>query len=143
MPAETDGAETAAVCREGRLLVVDDTPINCEVLKALLSRAGYTIDVATSGAEAVAMAQSGDYRAVLMDIAMPEMNGVEATRKIRALEVDRRTPIVAVTAATSKADRAACVAAGMDAFIAKPVDGALLLATLDRVVANPTSIGGA
>ncbi len=143
VPAETDGAETAAVCREGRLLVVDDTPINCEVLKALLSRAGYTIDVATSGAEAVAMAQSGDYRAVLMDIAMPEMNGVEATRKIRALEVDRRTPIVAVTAATSKADRAACVAAGMDAFIAKPVDGALLLATLDRVVANPTSIGGA
>ena len=120
---------------EGRLLVVDDNPVNCEVLKALLSRAGYDIDIATSGKEAVVAAMQNRYTAILMDVAMPEMDGMEATRKIRASEVGIRTPIIAVTAATSKADREGCTAAGMDAFVTKPVDASILLSAVARAIA--------
>ena len=117
-----------------RLLLADDVALNQQVALELLDGAGLVVDVASDGVEAVAQAQRSDYGVILMDVQMPEMDGLEATRRIRALPRHERTPIVAMTANAFEDDRERCLAAGMDEFITKPISPPTLYATLLRVL---------
>ncbi len=104
------------------ILLVEDNRINQMVAGRMLDRLGLTHDVANNGREAVDMAASRHYDLVLMDMQMPEMDGIEATRLLRAREGDgRRLPIIAMTANALSEDRERCLAAGMDEHIGKPV----------------------
>lgn len=105
-----------------RILLVEDHDINREVLLALLHDAGLDADVAADGVEALERAGGLRYDLVLMDLQMPRMNGTDATRRLRELPGWAHVPIVAVTANAFAEDRAACVAAGLDDFVAKPVE---------------------
>jgi PAS domain S-box-containing protein len=113
-----------------RVLLAEDEPINQEVTTDLLENAGLVVDVAENGAVAAAMAQRADYALILMDMQMPVMNGIDATRAIRAIPGREHTPILAMTANVFEEDRQACFAAGMDDFISKPVAPELLFKSL-------------
>lgn len=117
-----------------RLLVADDVAANRILMRAMLSAAGHDVTLASDGAEALAQVQAGRFDAVLMDVRMPGMDGLEATRRIRALPPPLdRTPVIAVTASALSEEIAECRAAGMDAHIAKPVDREALFALLRRL----------
>ncbi|MGD0453689.1 MAG: ATP-binding protein [Solirubrobacteraceae bacterium] len=103
------------------VLVAEDNEINHAVAKALLSKLGLRTAIAHNGREAVEMALAKDYAAILMDCQMPELDGYEATRRIRAAEKARRVPIIAMTAHSMPGDRERCLAAGMDDYLSKPV----------------------
>jgi signal transduction histidine kinase/CheY-like chemotaxis protein/HPt (histidine-containing phosphotransfer) domain-containing protein len=129
----------AARANRSRILVADDHPVNREVLVRQLELLGLAADTANDGIEALEAwaAGGGQYAAVLADIHMPRMDGHELTRQIRAEEAKRgaaavRTPIVAVTANAMKGEDERCLAVGMDAYLAKPVNMDQLRATLER-----------
>jgi PAS domain S-box-containing protein len=103
-----------------RLLLAEDNPINQRVEELIFGKLGQKLDIVGNGLEAVEAVEAGDYDAVLMDIQMPQMDGLEATRRIRALPL-HQPYIVALTAGVQPADREACVSAGMDDYLAKPV----------------------
>ncbi|HEX6734575.1 MAG TPA: bacteriohemerythrin, partial [Azonexus sp.] len=109
-------------CSGMSVLLVEDEPINQEVSRSLLEEVGLAVDVADDGAAAVANCRLRPYDLILMDIQMPQLNGIDATRLIRALPAHQRTPILAMTANAFEQDRQACLAAGMNDHIAKPVD---------------------
>jgi PAS domain S-box-containing protein len=119
-----------------RILVVDDEPINREVALMQLEAAGLVVDAAENGAEAVALAGKTGYAAILMDMQMPILDGLEATRQIRGLPGYRQIPIVAMTANAFAEDKARCIDAGMNDVLVKPFDPdqlfAVLLSSLDR-----------
>jgi two-component system, sensor histidine kinase and response regulator len=121
------------------LLVAEDNDINQEVVGAFLARAGATVDFAENGKLAVELATAGTthYDAVLMDLQMPEMDGFEATRAIRRSIAHETLPIIAMTAHAMEEERRRCLAAGMNDHLAKPLDPALLVATLRRWVKVP------
>jgi CheY-like chemotaxis protein/HPt (histidine-containing phosphotransfer) domain-containing protein len=130
-----DGEMTAPPLGEGpRVLVVDDHPVNREVLVRQLGLLGISCDTAEDGEQALAAWAPGRYAAVLADIHMPRMDGHELTRRIRAAETPgaARTPVVAVTANALKGEEERCIAAGMDAYISKPVNIDRLRTTLER-----------
>lgn len=117
----------------GRILVVDDSPTNRMLAAKMLSVAGYQVDTAADGREAVAFALAFSPDLILMDIGMPELDGLTATRRLRALRGPTADiPVIAMTANVEAADRAACFAAGMDDFIAKPFTKPDLLAVVVR-----------
>ena len=118
-----------------RILVVEDNPVNRRVATRMLERMGCQVEHAENGAEAVARCQKKGYDLIFMDVHMPEMDGLEATSRIRKAEAEgRRTPIVAMTASAMREDREQCLEAGMDDYVAKPVQLDLLAAVLRRHV---------
>ena len=114
------------------ILLAEDTPVNQMVATRMLTKLGHRVEVATNGAEAVAAVAHGRFDVVLMDCLMPEVDGYEATTRIRAVERGGRLPIVALTASATIEDRERCLAAGMDDFISKPVRLVELAAALAR-----------
>ncbi|MCD0421400.1 response regulator [Rubrivivax sp. JA1024] len=129
-PAVDGEAELRQRHAGARVLLAEDNPVNQEVGRELLEMAGLCVDVADDGEAAVACAAAGDYAAILMDMQMPGVDGLEATRRIRALPAHAATPIVAMTANAFGEDRQACLDAGMDDHVAKPVDPAQLYSVL-------------
>jgi PAS domain S-box-containing protein len=127
-------------CPPARLLLVEDNPVNQAIVKAMLNRLGYKPDLAADGTEAVQACGRTSYDLVFMDCQMPGMDGFEATARIRAQETLRRVPIVALTANATADDRACCLSAGMDDYLAKPVRSAsiqeMLVKWLPRVDAG-------
>lgn len=115
------------------ILLAEDNQINAVLATTIVKRAGHGIDVAANGAEAVRMTERGAYDLILMDMHMPEVDGLEATRRIRALGGARgATPIVALTANAMEVERRKCLAAGMDDFISKPFEPEDLTNMLDK-----------
>ena len=113
-----------------RLLLVEDNDLNQEVASGLLEQAGFVVDVADNGAIALSMVQKTRYDLVLMDMQMPVMDGLDATREIRKLDECAKLPVIAMTANTMQGDPEKCYAAGMDDFVAKPIDPEKLWAAL-------------
>jgi CheY-like chemotaxis protein len=119
-----------------RVLLVDDEPINREVALMQLEDVGLLTDMAEDGEEAVAMAQKTRYAAIFMDMQMPKLNGVEATRQIRQLPGYQDIPIIAMTANAFAEDKAQCLAAGMNDFLIKPFIPEELFAILLRALSG-------
>ena len=117
-----------------RVLLAEDHPVNRMLAEKLLEDLGCLVDLAEDGVEAVERAQAATYALIFMDCHMPRMDGFTATARIRELErnASRRTPIVALTAGVTPEERAKCLAAGMDDFVAKPIVVAALAASLGR-----------
>jgi signal transduction histidine kinase/ActR/RegA family two-component response regulator len=113
-----------------RILLAEDEPINQEVSRGLLEDIGLSVDLAEDGMQAVDMAKQNRYALILMDMQMPHLNGVDATRAIRALPGYDKTPILAMTANAFDEDRQVCIEAGMNDHIGKPVDPDKLFKTL-------------
>jgi PAS domain S-box-containing protein len=114
------------------ILLVEDEPINREVAQMILEDCGLVVDVAENGLHALEMAKRNPYAAILMDMQMPVMDGVAATRAIRALSGKEKIPILALTANAFAEDREKCIQAGMNDFLTKPVDPNLLLERLQH-----------
>lgn len=131
-PASAADGLAAPSPRPLRVLLAEDNPVNQEVARMMLVGWGHRVDVAANGLEAVAMVQAFPYDLVLMDMHMPELDGLEATRRIRRLEGERgRVPIVALTADVQVGLPEQCRAAGMDGFLEKPIHRARLKACLE------------
>ncbi len=126
-----------------RVLLAEDNVVNQKVAVRMLEKLGCVVDVAANGVEAVAMWEQFPYAMVFMDCQMPDMDGLEATRQIRQLEMvdDRHTPIVAMTANAMPKDQEDCLAAGMDDYLAKPVKTGQVAATLERWITFSTLAG--
>jgi signal transduction histidine kinase/DNA-binding NarL/FixJ family response regulator len=135
-PVARPSARVAAGPGEGpRVLVVEDHPVNREVLVLQLKLLGIAAESSENGVDALAAWARGRYAAVLADVHMPHMDGHELARRLRAAEAERgaaRTPIVAVTANAMKGEEERCLASGMDAYLVKPVSIEQLRATLER-----------
>lgn len=132
---------TAAPGRSLRVLVADDVAANRMVARAMLVAAGHRVDSAADGAEALAAVMRETYDVVLMDVQMPVMDGLESTRRIRALEGGRgRVPILAVTASALPEQVAACHEAGMDGHLPKPIDRESLLNAVARLASGDTLV---
>ncbi|QRM20043.1 response regulator [Dechloromonas sp. TW-R-39-2] len=113
-----------------RVLLVEDEPINQEISRCLLEDVGLVVDLADNGLAAVNLAKENYYSLILMDVQMPEMNGIEATRRIRGDSLNMNTPVLAMTANVFDEDRRACFANGMDDHIGKPVNPEVFFNTL-------------
>ncbi len=121
--------------RRLNLLLAEDNPVNQKLAVGLLTKRGHRVAVAASGTQALEAYDKGRFDVILMDIQMPEMDGLEATRIIREMEKDsgRHTPIVALTAHASTEDRERCRAAGMDGYLSKPVDPAKMFEVIENL----------
>ncbi len=113
-----------------RILIADDEPVNREVAQIQIEAAGLVADTAEDGEQAIAMARRTPYAAVLMDMQMPNIDGLDATRQIRQLPGYRQVPILAMTANVFAEDKARCLEAGMDDYLSKPFEPAALFASL-------------
>ncbi len=132
-------AISASEHRSLKILLAEDNPVNQTLAVRILERLGHQVDVADNGLIAVSRAAERRYDVILMDLQMPQMGGFEATRHIRAQDGERHTPIVAMTAHAMAGDREKCFAAGMDAYVSKPVQVAALVRALDEVLVSPSS----
>jgi signal transduction histidine kinase/FixJ family two-component response regulator len=134
----TEAAAPAAPGTPLRVLVAEDNGINQRFIAALLQKAGHTVTVVADGNEAVAAVRDGDYDVVLMDVQMPDLDGVGATRQIRAMPNRKRTVrIIALTANAMTGAKEGYLAAGMDDFVSKPIDSTVLLAKLAGAAERP------
>jgi len=128
------------------VLLAEDNVINRALATGILGKRGHAIVHAVNGREAVEIASGGAFDVIFMDVQMPEMDGFEATRRIREMEQASgrvRTPIVAMTAHAMQGDRERCLSAGMDDYISKPLDRKLLLALLAQLAAAPRALPAA
>ncbi len=131
LPADNHAAALPPAFPGCRVLLVEDNPVNLKVGTRLLEKLGCRVDVAANGLEAVEMTARLPYDIIFMDCQMPEMDGYEATVKIRSRELNEtRVPIVAMTACAQEEDKIKCLAVGMNHFISKPVRPAELYATV-------------
>jgi PAS domain S-box-containing protein len=129
--------DKTAQAQSVRVLLVEDNDVNRKLALALLAKLGYRADTAVNGVEALAALENAPYDVVLMDVEMPEMDGLEATKRIRAQWPGVSGPrIVAMTAKAMAGDREACLAAGMDDYLSKPIRVEELAAALGRTGAN-------
>ncbi|MBI5257505.1 MAG: response regulator [Burkholderiales bacterium] len=120
-----------------RVLLAEDNAVNQEVARAILQRAGAQVDLAQDGVQAVAMARAHGYDLILMDMQMPQMDGLQATRLIRAMPVHEHTPILAMTANVFADDQQACREAGMNAHLAKPMNARDLVDAVSQLLVTP------
>jgi signal transduction histidine kinase/CheY-like chemotaxis protein len=127
---------------EGKALVVEDSRVNQQVAKMMIKKLGLEVDIAENGKIGVEMYQKADYKIVFMDCQMPVLDGFEATKLIRAIEEgsERHVPIVALTANVVQRDKHLCFEAGMDEFIAKPVNQHKLLAAAEKFLSLPKKV---
>ena len=140
LAADDDGVEsTVEPDRPGmegsslRILLAEDNTVNQKVALRLLERLGYSADVATNGLEAIDALERRSYDVVLMDVQMPELDGLDASRRICERWPETRPRIIAMTANALPEDREACFAAGMDDYVAKPIRAEVLAEALKRV----------
>ena len=133
---ECEAPAAATASRSLNILLAEDNPVNQDVATGLLEALGHKVTVAVNGLAAVSAARSTAYDLIFMDIQMPEMGGFEATAQIRAWEKSNRprTPIIAVTANAMKEDCERCLAAGMDAYLSKPVSGERIAEAIAQVL---------
>ncbi|MCU0793839.1 MAG: response regulator [Opitutaceae bacterium] len=145
MPAEPEpsvallkpSSEAGGVMRGERVLLAEDNAVNQKVALHMLSRLGYRADLAANGLEAIAAVERQAYDIILMDVQMPELDGLEATRRIRALGSGTNRPwVIALTANAMSGDREICLEAGMDDYISKPMRAGDLAAALERAKAK-------
>ena len=130
----TNGALPARSEHALHILVAEDNPVNQILIKALLDQLGHHCDIVPNGVEVLRQVQAAPYDLILMDIQMPELDGETAARQIRAWPGPlSRIPIIAMTANAMTEDRAAYLAAGMDDYVAKPINAHLLGAAIDKV----------
>ncbi|MGA0604123.1 response regulator [Caulobacter sp. KR2-114] len=129
-------ASAPGTLARGRLLLAEDNEINTLLACTVLEEAGYSVDCVVNGEEAVAAVQAQPFDLVIMDVQMPKMDGLQATRAIRALPGPvALTPILAMTANAMRSDREMCLAAGMDDFVSKPIEAEAFLRTVSRFTA--------
>ena len=126
----TDPAEATRAIHGARVLLVEDNPLNQQVAGEFLSRAGMKVSFASTGIQAVDQVKGQHFDLVLMDVQMPEMDGLQATRLIRTLPQGQGLPVIAMTASALAQDRQDCLAAGMDGHVAKPIEPEELARTL-------------
>jgi two-component system sensor histidine kinase/response regulator len=119
------------------VLLAEDNLVNQQVAAAVLRAGGLEVTLAENGLESVAWVKKARFDVVLMDMQMPEMDGIDATRVIRKLPQGRGLPIITMTAAAMDSDRQDCLAAGMNAHVAKPIDAERLVKTLIDWVSVP------
>ncbi len=119
------------------ILIVDDEPLNLEIATGMLAEVAQYVDTANHGHEALARCQEKRYDLILMDMQMPGMDGLEATRQLRLQAATAQTPIIAMTANAFAEDRQRCLNAGMNDFISKPIDPTLFFSTLHRWLTAP------
>jgi signal transduction histidine kinase/CheY-like chemotaxis protein len=117
---------------KGRVLIVEDNQVNQKLVSALLSKHGYTVAIAANGIEALRSLEDEDFRMILMDVQMPVMDGLEATRLIRSNPRWQATPIIAMTARAMEGDKQSCLSAGMNGYISKPIHAAHLLSIVQE-----------
>ncbi|MEV6305436.1 PAS domain S-box protein [Actinoplanes sp. NPDC051861] len=136
-PGQVSGPPADARGGRGRILLAEDNEINQMVAVDTLATLGYETDIASNGAEAVELARSHEYQAILMDCQMPKLDGYQATEQLRHSEQpNQHTPIIAMTAGVLAEDRRRALQAGMDDFLAKPIDTEKLRATLDHWISG-------
>ena len=132
--ADVDGSEAETLIRRHhrgrRILLVDDEPLNLEVIQCLLQDSGLIVDAAEDGMQAIDKVRETPYALVLMDMQMPNLNGPDATRHIRRIAGYETTPILAITANAFAEDKAHCLAAGMNDFLVKPFNPDQLFSSL-------------
>ncbi|QDV41841.1 Signal transduction histidine-protein kinase BarA [Stieleria neptunia] len=133
--SQPDSADQAEASTGLKILLAEDGLVNQRVAVGLLQMRGHFVTIANNGKEAVDAVRSERFDVVLMDVQMPEMDGLEATIAIRELEKpnERHTPIIAMTAAAMKGDREKCLQVGMDGYISKPIDPEQLTSTLKEI----------
>jgi two-component system, sensor histidine kinase and response regulator len=130
---------TAHTVAEGRnrlrILATDDVPVNQELIRAILEKRGHRVSLASNGQESIDLWRSGSFDLLLMDVQMPEMDGLTATSRIRAEEAVRggHVPIIAMTAYAMSSDRERCLQAGMDDYITKPINPTEVMAAIARI----------
>jgi CheY-like chemotaxis protein len=140
IPMTDSFSQTNATDRTCRILLVEDTPVNQKIALRMLERLGFHADLANNGKEAISCLDRQDYDVVFMDIQMPEMDGLEATQKIRQQGSPDRPWIVAMTANAMQGDREMCLEAGMNDYISKPVKLEAIAQAIDRF--KTTADGG-
>ncbi len=128
-----------------KILIADDDPVSQQVLTGLTRRLGHAVHGVTTGEQVLTTWRAGAYDLIVLDCRLPDLDGREVAQRIRQIErrSARRVPIVAVTAGPSEADRVRCLAAGMDAYLAKPVDVRELALVIDRLTATDRAQQGA
>jgi signal transduction histidine kinase/CheY-like chemotaxis protein len=137
IPAPAAGqAPPACNAADSCVLVVEDNPVNRTVITSLLEKRGFRVRTANDGRQAIEILEAAPVDLVLMDVQMPVMDGLETTRLIRAEPRWRKLPIVAMTAHAMDGDRTQCLDAGMDDYVAKPIQPAHLMATLGKFLAR-------
>jgi CheY-like chemotaxis protein len=119
-----------------RILLVEDNELNRDALSRLLARRGFEVELAEDGPKALELVAARPFDIILMDVGLPVMDGHEVTRRLRALEVTAKTPILALTAHAMDTDREAALAAGCDDFETKPVAFARLLEKIQALLAR-------